>query len=37
MRGEEEAVGVLGAKVGEASDNSLQYRSTSSANAGIPN
>ena len=34
-RGEEEAVGVLGMRVGEASDRSLQYHSTLSANAGI--
>ena len=36
-RGEEEAVGVFGARVGEVSDKSLQYHSTLSANAGIPN
>ena len=36
-RGEKEAVGVFSARVEEASDRSLQYHSTSSANAGISN
>ena len=29
-------MGVLGARVGEASDSALQYSSTSSTNVGIP-
>ena len=36
-RGEEEAVSLFGVRIGEVSDRSLQYHSTSSANASIPN
>ena len=36
-RGEDEAVGMFGVRVKEASDRSLQYCFTSLVNAGIPN
>ena len=36
VRGDKEAVRVLGMRVEKASDSSLQYHLTSSANVGIP-